>query len=235
MALLNVENLSVSYGMIQAVRSISFQINAGEIVCLIGANGAGKTTCLQTLSGLLKPQNGTITFDNVPLVGKKPHTIVGMGLAQCPEGRHVFSQMTVEENLRMGGYSQPDSKAAARLKNVYEHFPRLAERLHQRAGTMSGGEQQMLAMARALMSAPKLLMLDEPSMGLAPVMVQEIFSIIKSLHEQGTTILLVEQNAQVALSIADRAYVLETGSITMTGTGAELLSCDAVRSAYLGA
>lgn len=234
MALLKVSDLHVSYGMIKAVRGISFEINEGEIVSLIGANGAGKSTTLNTLAGLLKPQSGEILFEETSLVGMRAHKIVRRGLALCPEGRHVFTNMRVEENLMMGGYTQNDAQNKQTLERIYEHFPRLKERLKQSAGTMSGGEQQMLAMGRALMSKPRLLMLDEPSMGLAPILVKEIFSIIKELNEQGTTILLVEQNASMALSIADRGYVLETGTLTKTGTGQELLHDDDVRRAYLG-
>lgn len=234
MALLKVSDLHVSYGMIKAVRGISFEINEGEIVSLIGANGAGKSTTLNTLAGLLKPQSGEILFEETSLVGMPAHKIVRRGLALCPEGRHVFTNMRVEENLMMGGYAQNDAQNKQTLERIYEHFPRLKERLKQSAGTMSGGEQQMLAMGRALMSKPRLLMLDEPSMGLAPILVKEIFSIIKELNEQGTTILLVEQNASMALSIADRGYVLETGTLTKTGTGQELLHDDDVRKAYLG-
>lgn len=234
MALLKVSDLHVSYGMIKAVRGISFEINEGEIVSLIGANGAGKSTTLNTLAGLLKPQSGEILFEDTSLVGMPAHKIVRHGLALCPEGRHVFTNMRVEENLMMGGYTQNDAQNKQTLERIYEHFPRLKERLKQSAGTMSGGEQQMLAMGRALMSKPRLLMLDEPSMGLAPILVMEIFSIIKELNEQGTTILLVEQNASMALSIADRGYVLETGTLTKTGTGQELLHDDDVRRAYLG-
>lgn len=234
MALLKVSDLHVSYGMIKAVRGISFEINEGEIVSLIGANGAGKSTTLNTLAGLLKPQSGEILFEETSLVGMPAHKIVRRSLALCPEGRHVFTNMRVEENLMMGGYTQNDAQNKQTLERIYEHFPRLKERLKQSAGTMSGGEQQMLAMGRALMSKPRLLMLDEPSMGLAPILVKEIFSIIKELNEQGTTILLVEQNASMALSIADRGYVLETGTLTKTGTGQELLHDDDVRRAYLG-
>lgn len=234
MALLKVSDLHVSYGMIKAVRGISFEINEGEIVSLIGANGAGKSTTLNTLAGLLKPQSGEILFEDTSLVEMPAHKIVRHGLALCPEGRHVFTNMRVEENLMMGGYTQNDAQNKQTLERIYEHFPRLKERLKQSAGTMSGGEQQMLAMGRALMSKPRLLMLDEPSMGLAPILVKEIFSIIKELNEQGTTILLVEQNASMALSIADRGYVLETGTLTKTGTGQELLHDDDVRRAYLG-
>lgn len=234
MAFLSVNDLHVSYGAIKAVRGISFDINEGEIVTLIGANGAGKSSTLNTIAGLLKPTQGSIEFDGKSLVNMKPHKIVQSGLALCPEGRRVFTQLTVAENLDMGGYTRTDAENAETIKKIFKHFPRLKERIGQSAGTMSGGEQQMLAMARALMSKPKLLMLDEPSMGLAPILVDEIFSIIQELNQQGTTILLVEQNASMALSIANRGYVLETGIITKTGTGDELLHDDDVRKAYLG-
>lgn len=232
--MLSVSDLAVSYGAIKAVKGISFDIDEGEIVTLIGANGAGKSTTLNTIAGLIKPDSGSIKFSGEELVGIKPHKIVERGLALCPEGRRVFTHMTVAENLDMGGYTRTDAENKETLELVYEHFPRLKERMNQVAGTLSGGEQQMLAMGRALMSRPQLLMLDEPSMGLAPILVQEIFDIVKELNEQGTTILLVEQNASMALSIADRGYVLETGTITKTGTGQELLHDDDVRKAYLG-
>ena len=233
-ALLSVKDLHVSYGAIKAVRGISFDINEGEIVTLIGANGAGKSTTLNTISGLIKPESGAIELEGQSLVGLKAHRIVERGLALCPEGRRVFTQMTVAENLEMGGYTRTDAENRETLEKVYAHFPRLKERRSQVAGTLSGGEQQMLAMGRALMSRPRLLMLDEPSMGLAPILVQEIFEIIKQLNEAGTTILLVEQNANMALKVADRAYVLEIGQVKKTGTGAELLVDDDVRKAYLG-
>ncbi|WP_455139011.1 ABC transporter ATP-binding protein [Thermophilibacter sp.] len=233
-SLLSVRDLHVSYGAIKAVRGISFDINEGEIVTLIGANGAGKSTTLNTIAGLIKPVSGEIEFDGQSLVGLKAHKVVERGLALCPEGRRVFTQMTVAENLEMGGYTRSDAENRESLEHVYAHFPRLKERRGQVAGTLSGGEQQMLAMGRALMSKPRLLMLDEPSMGLAPILVEEIFTIIKQLNEAGTTVLLVEQNANMALSIADRAYVLEIGTIKKTGTGAELLVDDDVRKAYLG-
>lgn len=232
--LLSVQDLSVSYGAIRAVRSISFEIKAGEIVTLIGANGAGKSTVLNTLSGLIKPDAGSIVFSGENIVGMKPHKIVEAGLALCPEGRRVFLRMSVAENLEMGGYTHSDEENAETRELVYEHFPRLRERRRQMAGTLSGGEQQMLAMGRALMSRPKLLMLDEPSMGLAPLLIEEIFSIIKTLGAAGTTILLVEQNANMALQVANRAYVLEIGKVVKIGTGEALLHDDDVRKAYLG-
>ena len=232
--MLSVRDLHVSYGAIKAVRGISFDIKQGEIVTLIGANGAGKSTTLNTVAGLIRPDSGSIEFKGQSIVGVKSHKVVERGMALCPEGRRVFSQMSVSENLDMGGYTRSDAENRVTLQRVYERFPRLKERMGQMAGTLSGGEQQMLAMGRALMSKPDLLMLDEPSMGLAPIMVQEIFDIIKELNAAGTTILLVEQNANMALSIADRAYVLEIGTIKKTGTGADLLQDDDVRKAYLG-
>lgn len=233
--MLKVENLSVRYGMIEAIRNISFEVNDGEIVTLIGANGAGKTTTLQTVSGLLKPASGAVYLDGVDITKIPPHKIVTMGLAQVPEGRRVFAQMSVIENLELGAYYRKDRNGIeADMKNVFELFPRLEERKNQLAGTLSGGEQQMLAMGRALMSKPKILLMDEPSMGLSPIFVNEIFSIIEEVSREGTTVLLVEQNAKKALSIADRAYVLETGSIALTGTAAELLDNDRIRKAYLG-
>lgn len=234
MALLKVENINVYYGAIHAIKDISFEVNEGEVVTLIGANGAGKSTTLQTISGLLRSKTGSITFMGQNISNIPADKLVSRGLAQVPEGRRVFLQMTVEENLEMGAYTQPNSTIEPGIARVYEQFPRLKERRKQIAGTLSGGEQQMLAMGRALMSNPKLLMLDEPSMGLAPMLVGQIFDIIRELHKAGTTILLVEQNAQMALSVADRAYVLETGKIVTTGTGAELLNNDAVQKAYLG-
>ena len=224
--MLSVSDLAVSYGAIKAVKGISFDIDEGEIVTLIGANGAGKSTTLNTIAGLIKPDSGSIKFSGEELVGIKPHKIVERGLALCPEGRRVFTHMTVAENLDMGGYTRTDAENKETLELVYEHFPRLKERMNQVAGTLSGGEQQMLAMGRALMSRPKLLMLDEPSMGLAPILVDEIFEIIQALNKNGTTILLVEQNANMALKVAARGYVLETGKIVKTGTGAELLLVD---------
>lgn len=234
MSLLKVENMNVYYGNIHAVKDISFEVNQGEIVTLIGSNGAGKSTTLQTISGLLRSKTGSVEFNGQNISNIPAHKIVGMGLAHCPEGRRIFLQMTVEENLAMGAYTAPKNTIAASLENVYSHFPRLKERRKQIAGTLSGGEQQMLAMGRAMMSLPKLLVLDEPSMGLAPILIDEIFKIIGDLHRDGTTILLVEQNAQMALSIADRAYVLESGSITLSGTGEELAKSEKVRKAYLG-
>ena len=232
--MLSVRDLHVSYGAIKAVRGISFDIKQGEIVTLIGANGAGKSTTLNTVAGLIRPDSGSIEFKGQSIVGVKSHKVVERGMALCPEGRRVFSQMSVSENLDMGGYTRSDAENRVTLQRVYERFPRLKDRMGQMAGTLSGGEQQMLAMGRALMSKPDLLMLDEPSMGLAPILVQEIFDIIKELNAAGTTILLVEQNANMALSIADRAYVLEIGTIKKTGTGADLLQDDDVRKAYLG-
>ena len=219
MAMLKVEDINVYYGSIHAVRGVSFEVNEGEIVTLIGANGAGKSTSLNTVSGLLPARSGKIEFLGRDLHGISPHKIVGLGLTQVPEGRRVFSQMTVEENLDMGAYTRPTGEVKDSMADVYDRFPRLKERRRQLAGTLSGGEQQMLAMGRALMSRPKLLMLDEPSMGLAPILVDQIFEIIKELHASGVTVLLVEQNARMALSIADRANVLETGKIALSGTG----------------
>ena len=232
--ILKVDDIHVYYGSIHAVKGVSFEVNEGEVVTLIGANGAGKSTILNTISGLLHPKMGSVLFEGHDLKGVAPHKIVEHGLAQVPEGRHIFQQMTVEENLQMGAYTQPNSTIEPGIADVYERFPRLKERRRQIAGTLSGGEQQMLAMGRALMSKPKLLMLDEPSMGLAPILVEQIFDIIKELHRAGTTILLVEQNAQMALSVADRGYVLETGRVTLTGPGRELLADEAVKKAYLG-
>lgn len=232
--MLSVRDLHVSYGAIKAVRGISFDIKQGEIVTLIGANGAGKSTTLNTVAGLIRPDSGSIEFKGQSIVGVKSHKVVERGMALCPEGRRVFSQMSVSENLDMGGYTRSDAENRETLQRVYERFPRLRERMGQMAGTLSGGEQQMLAMGRALMSNASMLMMDEPSMGLSPLLVQEIFDIIRNIHKEGMTILLVEQNAQMALSVADRAYVLETGRVVMDGTGAELLTNERVRSAYLG-
>ena len=234
MSLLKVDNIHVYYGAIHAIKGISFEVEEGEIVTLIGANGAGKSTTLNTIAGLLKPREGSITFDGKNITGMNASKMVYNGMALCPEGRRIFQQMTVRENLEMGGFSRPKSEIEGSMEDVFNRFPRLREREKQIAGTLSGGEQQMLAMGRALMSKPKLLMLDEPSMGLAPILVEQIFDIIKELHAAGTTILLVEQNAQMALSIADRAYVLGTGQITMSGNAADVLADDRVRAAYLG-
>ena len=234
--MLEVKNLSVSYGAIDAVKDISFTVNAGEIVSLIGANGAGKTTTLHTITGLVPAKSGSVMYNGVDLLKTHNNKIVTLGMAHIPEGRHVFTRMSVEENLEMGAFSLKDQSDLKKdLDMVYGLFPRLKERRNQKAGTLSGGEQQMLAMGRALMSHPKTILMDEPSMGLSPKLVKEIFSIIRKLHEQGITILLVEQNAKMALSIADRAYVLETGRITMEGDAKELLNNEQVRKAYLGA
>ena len=232
--MLTVNDINVYYGSIHAIKGVSFEVHQGEVVTLIGANGAGKSTTLQTISGLLRSKTGSIEFLGENLGGVAPHKIVAQGLAHVPEGRRVFLQMTVEENLEMGAFTRPNSEIDSGIENVYERFPRLKERRKQIAGTLSGGEQQMLAMGRALMSHPTLLMLDEPSMGLAPILVEQIFDIIKDLHKAGTTILLVEQNAQAALSVADRGYVLETGRIVTSGTGHELLESPAIKKAYLG-
>ena len=232
--ILKVSDINVYYGAIHAIKGVSFEVNPGEVVTLIGANGAGKSTTLQTVSGLFHSRTGSIEFLGENLMGVPAHKVVAKGLAQVPEGRRVFLQMTVEENLEMGAYTRSGGDIDADLEKVYAYFPRLMERRRQIAGTLSGGEQQMLAMGRALMSRPKLLMLDEPSMGLAPILVEQIFKIIQTLHEAGTTILLVEQNAQAALSIADRGYVLETGKIVTSGTGTELLASPEIKKAYLG-
>lgn len=234
MSMLKVNDINVFYGNIHAIKGISFEVNEGEIVTLIGANGAGKSTTLNTVAGLLKPTSGSIEFEGSSLLNIPAHKIVSRGMALCPEGRRIFLQLTVQENLEMGAYTRSSSEVADLIASVYERFPRLKERYKQVAGTLSGGEQQMLAMGRALMSKPKLMMLDEPSMGLAPILVEKIFQIIEELNKSGTTILLVEQNAQMALSIAHRSYVLETGRIMTSGTGEELLHDDAVRKAYLG-
>ncbi len=231
--LLKVDDINVYYGQIHALKGVSLDVNNGEIVALIGANGAGKTTTLRTISGLLRSKTGGITFDGQFISHTEAHKLVPMGMAHVPEGRHVFLQMTVQENLEMGAYTNA-SYTKEGIADVFERFPRLKHRKNQIAGTLSGGEQQMLAMGRALMSRPKLLMLDEPSMGLSPILVQQIFDIIKELHRAGTTILLVEQNAEMALRIADRAYVLETGRIKLSGTGEELAKSDEIRKAYLG-
>jgi branched-chain amino acid transport system ATP-binding protein len=233
--LLEVRDLHVSYGQIKAVKGISFTVGAGEVVTLIGGNGAGKTTTLRTISGLLKPVSGEIHFDGRRVDSVPAHQIVAFGIAQSPEGRRIFPRMSVYENLELGAYTRKDSSGVTDdVQRVYELFPVLQERRSQKAGTLSGGEQQMLAMGRAMMSRPKLLTLDEPSMGLSPIMMQRIFSTVQTLKEQGTTILLVEQNAQAALSLADKGYVIETGTIVLEGTGQELLGNDEVRKAYLG-
>lgn len=233
--MLKIENLSVRYGVIEAIKNVSFEINEGEIVALIGANGAGKTTILHTISGLLKPIAGKILLEGQDITKINADKIVMMGLAQVPERRRVFAEQTVEENLELGAFTRKDKAGIAKdMEMIYTRFPRLRERKKQLAGTLSGGEQQMLAMGRALMAKPKILLLDEPSMGLAPLLVKEIFSIIKDIKEQGTTVLLVEQNAKMALGIADRAYVLETGKVVLTGNGQELANSEAIKKAYLG-
>ncbi|MEU0987006.1 ABC transporter ATP-binding protein [Streptomyces sp. NPDC005953] len=233
--LLEVEDLRVAYGKIEAVKGISFSVEAGQVVTLIGTNGAGKTTTLRTLSGLLKPSGGRIVFDGKPLSGYPAHKIVAMGLAHSPEGRHIFPRLSIEENLRLGAFLRSDKAGIERdIQRAYELFPILGERSKQAAGTLSGGEQQMLAMGRALMCQPKLLMLDEPSMGLSPIMMQKIMATITELKAQGTTILLVEQNAQAALSLADHGHVMEVGKIVLSGTGEHLLHDESVRKAYLG-
>ena len=235
MALLTVEHLQVNYGVIKAIKDISFEVNQGEIIALIGANGAGKTTTLHTITGLLPAKAGSITFDGVDLLKTPPHKIVAMGIAHVPEGRRIFQQLSVYDNLRLGAYTRSNPKEIAdTLASVYDRFPRLKERRNQIAGTLSGGEQQMLAMSRALMSRPKIMLMDEPSMGLSPLLVSEVFDIIREINDGGTTVLLVEQNAKKALSIADRAYVLETGRITLSGPASDLLHNDQVKKAYLG-
>ena len=233
-SLLKVEDLNVYYGSIHAIKGISFEVNEGEIVTLIGANGAGKSTSLNTIAGLLKPRTGKITFCGKNLVGVHAHKIIREGMALCPEGRRVFLQLSVKENLEMGAYTRPDSEIADSLDMVYGLFPRLKERYKQVAGTLSGGEQQMLAMGRALMSNPKIIVMDEPSMGLSPIFVSEIFDIIESIRKDGMTVLLVEQNAKKALAISDRAYVLETGRITLSGKASDLINDEKVKKAYLG-
>lgn len=233
--MLQVKDLSISYGAIQAVRHVDFEVKKGEIVTLIGANGAGKSTILKTISGIVKPQSGSIEYQNESLVSKKAPQIVAAGVSQVPEGRHVFPVMTVMENLQLGSYLQKDrSQIEARLQEIYQMFPILKERQHQDAATLSGGEQQMLVMARAMMAGPKLLLLDEPSMGLAPIYIQKVFEIIQKINAQGTTILLIEQNAHQALSIADRGYVIASGEIQLTGSGEKLLNDPQVKRAYLG-
>ena len=235
MAMLEIRDLEVNYGAINAIKKISFDVNQGEVIALIGANGAGKTTTLHTITGLLKAKSGSVMFDGKELTKMPPHKIVEMGMAHVPEGRRIFQQLSVFKNLDLGAYTRRDRAEYARnLAMVYEKFPRLEERKGQRAGTLSGGEQQMLAMGRALMSKPRLIVMDEPSMGLSPIFVNEIFDIIRVVSESGTTVLLVEQNAKKALSIADRAYVLETGKITMSGKASDLLNDEAVQKAYLG-
>lgn len=234
--MLKVSNLNVSYGSVHAIHDVSVEVKEGEIVSLIGANGAGKTTILHTITGLKAPSSGSISYNDTDLTKIDPSNIVTFGIAHVPEGRHVFSEMTVEENLKMGAFTRKDKgRAELDIYDVYKRFPRLKERAKQTAGTLSGGEQQMLAMGRALMSAPKIMLMDEPSMGLSPLLVKEIFNIIKELHNAGITILLVEQNAKMALSIADKAYVLETGHISMKGPAKDLLEDDRVKKAYLGA
>ena len=235
MAMLEVRDLQVYYGMIQAIKGISFDVNQGEVIALIGANGAGKTTTLHTITGLLAPKSGSVLFEGKDITKVPAHKIVSMGMAHVPEGRRVFAELSVYENLKMGAYTRKDKKEIEEsLANVYKRFPRLEERKNQMAGTLSGGEQQMLAMGRALMSKPKIILMDEPSMGLSPIFVNEIFDIIRAVSESGTTVLLVEQNAKKALSISDRAYVLETGTITMSGKAKDLLEDEAVKKAYLG-
>ena len=235
MALLEVKDLTVFYGVIQALKGISFEVEKGEIVTLIGANGAGKTTTMQSIMGLIPIKSGTVVYDGTDITKKPCHKIVHLGMTQVPEGRRVFQELTVYENLLMGAYSEKNmSKIKHDIEEIYEWFPRLGERRKQVAGTLSGGEQQMLAMGRAMMSHPDLLMLDEPSMGLSPLLVDQVFEIVKNFQKNGTTILLVEQNAGKSLAISDRAYVLENGNIVLTGTGTELLSSDMVKKAYLG-
>lgn len=235
MAMLEVRDLQVYYGMIHAIKGISFDVNQGEVIALIGANGAGKTTTLHTITGLLAPKSGSVLFEGKDITKVPAHKIVSMGMAHVPEGRRVFAELSVYENLKMGAYTRKDKKEIEEsLANVYKRFPRLEERKNQMAGTLSGGEQQMLAMGRALMSKPKIILMDEPSMGLSPIFVNEIFDIIRAVSESGATVLLVEQNAKKALSISDRAYVLETGTITMSGKAKDLLEDEAVKKAYLG-
>ena len=232
--LLNVEDMNVYYGSIHAIQGVSFHVDKGEIVTLIGANGAGKSTTLNTVSGLLRSKTGAITFRGENISSVAPHAVVRKGIVQVPEGRRIFAKLTVEENLEMGAYTRTAKELADTITDVFDRFPRLKERRRQVAGTLSGGEQQMLAIGRALLASPALLMLDEPSMGLAPILVEQVFSIIREIHRSGVTILLVEQNARMALSIADRGYVLETGRVVLTGPGKELLANDSVRKAYLG-
>ena len=233
--MLKIENIEVCYGFIKAIKGVSFEVEKGEIIALIGSNGAGKTTILHTITGLISPKSGKITFEGKDLTKTPAHKILGMGMAHVPEGRRIFQELTVFENLKLGAYILRDKKQIEKnLEYVYEHFPRLKERKNQLAGTLSGGEQQMLAMGRALMSNPKIILMDEPSMGLSPILVSEIFQIIKEVSQDGTTVLLVEQNAKKALTIADRAYVLETGNITLSGKAKDLLADDRIKKAYLG-
>lgn len=235
MAMLTIKDLEVCYGVIQAIKGISFEVNEGEVIALIGANGAGKTTILHTITGLISPKSGSIDFEGNNLTKIPAHNIVSLGMAHVPEGRRIFSELTVLENLKMGAYTRKDKKEIEdTLEKIYTRFPRLKERKNQVAGTLSGGEQQMLAMGRALMSHPRIILMDEPSMGLSPIFVSEIFDIIREISESGTTVLLVEQNAKKALSIADRAYVLETGKIVLSGDAKELMNNDSVKKAYLG-
>jgi branched-chain amino acid transport system ATP-binding protein len=235
MAMLSVKNLEVHYGMIKAIKDVSFEVNEGEVIALIGANGAGKTTILHTISGLLQPSKGTVTFEGQDITRTPAHKIVSLGMAHVPEGRRVFSDLSVLENLKLGAYTRKDkNEIEETLQMVYRRFPRLEERKNQTAGTLSGGEQQMLAMGRALMSHPRIILMDEPSMGLSPIFVEEVFSIIRDISAEGTTVLLVEQNAKKALNIADRAYVLETGNITLSGEAKALLNDESVKKAYLG-
>jgi branched-chain amino acid transport system ATP-binding protein len=235
MAMLEIKNLEVYYGVIQAIKGISFEVNQGEVIALIGANGAGKTTTLQTITGMIQPSAGEIIFDGKDITKIPGHKIVSMGMAHVPEGRRVFAQLSVYENLKLGAYTRKDkAEIAASLERVYKSFPRLQERRNQLAGTLSGGEQQMLAMGRALMSKPRIILMDEPSMGLSPIFVEEIFSIIREISSEGTTVLLVEQNAKKALEIANRAYVLETGNIVLSGDAHELMNNDSIKKAYLG-
>ena len=235
MAMLEVKDLEVYYGMIQAIKGISFEVNKGEVIALIGANGAGKTTTLHTITGLLSPKKGSVMFERKDITKIPAHKIVSMGMAHVPEGRRVFADLSVYENLKLGAYTRKDKENLNKdLESIYERFPRLAERKNQSAGTLSGGEQQMLAMGRALMSKPSIILMDEPSMGLSPILVNEIFDIIESISKSGTTVILVEQNAKKALSIADRAYVLETGKIVTSGKASELLEDDSIKKAYLG-
>ena len=235
MAMLEIKDLEVYYGMIQAIKGISFEVNEGEIISLIGANGAGKTTILHTVTGLLSPKKGSIVFEGKDITKTPAHKIVGLGMAHVPEGRRVFAEMSVYQNLKMGAYTRSDKDEIGQtLEKVYKRFPRLEERKNQLAGTLSGGEQQLLALGRALMSNPRIILMDEPSMGLSPILVNEIFDIIQSVSEAGTTVLLVEQNAKKALAIADRAYVLETGKIVMSGDAKELMNDDSIKKAYLG-